>query len=140
MLPRYSTLDGSIGLLHTSAAETGAAGSFRFGLMAEYYGGSEFLRPLNLAGTSAVGGADDARHIGSTLTLSYSPLDFLEIYSSVRAYANSNNRERPGLFQVLGDTNLGVKAAFRVARGIDVGGDVAAYLLNRSGDIGLLLD
>lgn len=87
-----------------------------------------------------MGGTDEASHVGGTVTLSYSPLDFLKIYSSVRAYANSNNRERPSLFQVLGDTNLGVKAAFRVARGVYVGGDAAMYLLNRSGDIGLLLD
>ncbi len=31
ILPRFSTLDGSIGLLHTAAAQLGGAGSFRFG-------------------------------------------------------------------------------------------------------------
>jgi OmpA-OmpF porin, OOP family len=140
MLPRYSSLDGSIGLLHTSSAMLGSAGSFRFGLVGEYFSTSDFLRPASLSGTTFVGGPDDARHVGGTLTLSYSPLDFLEIFSSVRAYANANNRERPSLFQVLGDSTLGVKAAFRVARGFYLGGSVAAYLLNRSGDVGLLLD
>ncbi len=139
-LTRHSSLDGSVGLLRTTSGQLGGAGSFRFGLIGEYFGASEFLRPGSLSGTSAVGGTDEASHVGGTVTLSYSPLDFLEIYSSVRAYANSNNRERPSLFQVLGDTNLGVKAAFRVARGVYVGGDAAMYLLNRSGDIGLLLD
>ncbi len=140
ILSRHSGLDGSVGLLRTSSAQLGGAGSFRFGLIGEYFGTSDFLRPGSLSGTSTVGGPDDASHVGGTVTLSYSPLDFLEIYSSVRAYANSNNRERPALFQVLGDTNLGVKAAFRVARGVYLGGDAAMYLLNRSGDIGLLLD
>lgn len=140
MLPRYSTLDGSIGLLHTSSAALGAAGSFRFGLMGEYASSTGFLRPADLAGTAFVGGEDDARHVGGTLTLSYSPLDFLEVYGSVRAYANANNRERPGLFQVLGDSNLGVKAAFRLTRGFYLGGDLAVFLLNRSGDVGLNLD
>ncbi len=139
ILPRFSSLDGSIGLLHTRAAQTGGAGSFRFGLIGEYYGGSEFLRPPTLAGTSTVG-TDSAQHVGGTATLSYSPLDFLEIFASIRAYANSNDRERPALFQVLGDTTLGVKGAARVWRGLYVGGYASLYLLNRSGDIGLLGD
>lgn len=140
VLPRYSTLDGSIGLLRTSSGQLGGAGSFRFGIIGEYFGTSEFLRPPSLSGTAAVGGTDSADHVGGTVTLSYSPLDFLEVYGSIRAYANSNNRERPTLFQVLGDSNLGVKAAFRVARGIYVGGNAGLWLLNRSGDIGLLGD
>jgi len=137
MLSRFSSLDGSIGLLHTRAAQTGAAGSFRFGLIGEYYGASEFLRPAGLAGTAAVG-TDTAQHVGGTATLSYSPLDFLEIFASIRAYANANDRERPSLFQVLGDTTFGVKGAARVWRGLYVGGFASLYLLNRSGDIGLL--
>lgn len=140
MLPRYSTLDGSIGLLHTASAQTGAAGSFRFGFTGEYFGASEFLRPPALTGTAAVGGADSASHVGGTITLSYNPLDFLEIFGSIRAYANANNRERPGLFQVLGDSNLGVKGAFRVTRGFYLGLDAQVQFLNRSGDVGLLLD
>ncbi|MDB4929711.1 MAG: OmpA/MotB domain protein, partial [Myxococcaceae bacterium] len=139
ILPRFSSLDGSIGLLHTRAAQTGAAGSFRFGLIGEYFGSSEFLRPPTLSGTAATG-TDSAQHIGGTATLSYSPLDFLEIFASIRAYANANDRERPALFQVLGDTTLGVKAAGRIARGLYVGGFASVYLLNRSGDIGLLGD
>jgi outer membrane protein OmpA-like peptidoglycan-associated protein len=137
MLARWSSLDGSIGLLHVSTAETGGAGSFRFGLLGEYFGASEFLRPTGLTG-SMVTGPDSARHIGSTLTLSYSPLDFLEVYANVRAYANSNSRERPSLFQVLGDTILGAKGAYTLFRGFSLGGDAALYLLNRSGEIGLL--
>jgi OmpA-OmpF porin, OOP family len=140
ILPRFSTLDGSIGLLHTASAQTGGAGSFRFGLTGEYASASGFLRPSSLAGTAFVGGEDDARHVGGTLTLSYNPLDFLEIFGSVRAYANANNRERPALFQVLGDSNLGVKAAFRLTRGFYLGGDLSVFLLNRSGDVGLNLD
>lgn len=139
ILPRFSSLDGSIGLLHTRAAQTGGAGSFRFGLIGEYYGGSEFLRPPALAGTAATG-TDSAQHVGGTATLSYSPLDFLEIFASIRAYANSNDRERPALFQVLGDTTIGVKGAGRIWRGLYVGGYASLYLLNRSGDIGLLGD
>lgn len=139
ILPRFSSLDGSIGLLHTRAAQTGGAGSFRFGLIGEYYGGSEFLRPPTLGGTAAIG-TDSAQHVGGTATLSYSPLDFLEIFASIRAYANSNDRERPSLFQVLGDTTFGVKGAARVWRGLYLGGYASLYLLNRSGDIGLLGD
>lgn len=139
LLPRYSALDGSTGLLHTASAQLGSAGSFRFGLIGEYWGGSEFLRPLDLPGSTATG-ADSASHVGGTVTLSYAPLDFLEIYGSVRAYANSNTTERPTLFQTLGDGTLGIKAGRALARGFYLGGDIAVWLLNRSGDIGLLGD
>lgn len=143
ILPRYSGLDGAVGLLHTASAQTGGAGSFRFSLLGEYFAGSEFLRPSGLAGTTLTG-VDDASHVGGTVTLSYSPLDFLEVFGSVRAYATSNNTPmlttRPGLIQVLGDATLGVKGGARVVRGLYLGGDAAVYLLNRSGDIGLLGD
>ncbi len=140
VLPRYSSLDGSIGLLHASSAQLGSAGSFRFGLTGEFFSGSDFLRPTGLSGTIPSGGVDSAGHVGGTVTLSYSPLNFLEVFTSIRAYANSNDRERPSLFQVLGDTTLGVKAAGRLARGFYLGGDATVHLLNRSGDIGLMAD
>lgn len=143
ILPRYSSLDGAIGLLHTASAQTGGAGSFRFSLLGDYFSGSEFLRPTELAGTTLTG-TDSASRVGGTVTLSYSPLDFLEVYGSVRAYATSNTTPmlttRPGLIQVLGDATLGVKAGARVVRGLYLGGDAAVYLLNRSGDIGVLGD
>lgn len=143
ILPRYSGLDGAVGLLHTASAQTGGAGSFRFSLLGEYFSGGEFLRPGGLTGTMATG-VDSASHVGGTVTLSYSPLDFLEVFGSVRAYATSNSTPsmttRPGLIQALGDTTLGVKAGARVVRGLYLGGDAAVYLLNRSGDIGLLGD
>lgn len=143
MLPRFSGLDGAVGLLHTASAQSGGAGSFRFSLLGEYFSGGEFLRPQGLSGT-ALTGVDSASHVGGTVTLSYSPLDFLEIFGSVRAYATSNSSPmmttRPGLIQALGDTSLGVKAGARVVRGLYLGGDAAVYLLNRSGDIGLLGD
>ena len=63
-LTRHSSLDGSVGLLRTTSGQLGGAGSFRFGLIGEYFGASEFLRPGSLSGTSAVGGTDEASHVG----------------------------------------------------------------------------
>ena len=143
ILPRFSGLDGAVGLLHTASAQTGGAGSFRFSLLGEYFSGGGFLRPTGLDGTTATG-VDSASRVGGTVTLSYSPLDFLEVFGSVRAFAVSNSTPmlttRPGLIQALGDATLGVKAGARVVRGLYLGGDAAVYLLNRSGDIGLLGD
>lgn len=139
LLPRYSALDGSTGLLHTASAQLGSAGSFRFGLIGEYWGGSEFLRPTGRLGTAATG-IDSDSHIGGTVTLSYAPLDFLEVYGSLRAYANSNTTERPTLFQTLGDGTLGVKVGHALTPGFYLGGDIAVWLVNRSGDIGLMGD
>src|SRR5690606_13910202 len=61
-------------------------------------------------------------------------------YASLASYANSNATESPALFQVLGDTLLGVKAYYEVLPFLTVGGDISVSLLNTVGDIGLVGD
>lgn len=145
MLPRYSSLSGAIGLLHVATAEAGSDQTFRFGLIGEYFAANGFLRPLNnpnhpmtpVDPRTMMPVGDDAGHIGATLTLSYSPIRYVDVFASLRSYANRNNTERPSLFQVLGDGNLGVKGIYPVFRGLNLGLSAAVYLLNRTGDIGL---
>ncbi len=140
MLPRFSGLDGSIGLVHLSTAEAGSEHTFRFGLLAEYFGSTGFLRPVGNSNHPLTTTPDDTSRIGATLTASYSPLRYLEIFTALRSFATSNNREVPGLFQVLGDAQLGAKGVLPIMRGLTVGASVAAIFLNRAGGIGLNSD
>lgn len=138
MVGRFNSLNGSVGLLHMSTAEAGSDQTFRFGFMFEYFGAQGFLRPPTGTGMTMTTG-DNAQHVGSTFGLSYSPIRYLDIFANVRAYANSNDMERPNLFQVLGDGQLGIKGIYPVARGFNLGLSAAVMLLNRSGDIGVAL-
>ncbi len=160
MLTRYSALDGAIGLLHMATAEAGSDQTFRFGLTAEYFGASGFLcptdpnhpnnvqpmttppttRPAPCVGSGMMTGVgDSSNHIGATFTLSYSPIRYIDIFAGLRSYANFDDHERPQLFQVLGDTNIGVKGIYPIFRGMQIGLAASAYLLNRAGNIGLAL-
>jgi OmpA-OmpF porin, OOP family len=68
------------------------------------------------------------------------PFDFIEIYGAISSYANSNPRENPDLFQVLGDSTLGLKAYYEVLPFLTIGGNVHVDLLNTVGDIGLVAE
>ncbi len=123
----HNTWSGPTGGIHVVDAGSGPSQSFRVGLLTNFFILNNWL----------VGGDHD-QHIGGALSLSWTPLDFLEFFASVTSSANSNDRESPGLFQVLGDTLLGVKAYFEVIPGLTIGGDVSVGLLNTVGDIGLV--
>ncbi|RYE82932.1 MAG: hypothetical protein EOO75_19980, partial [Myxococcales bacterium] len=82
---------------------------------------------------------DSASHFGATFAASATVASFLEAYTSIRSYANSNDQSQPKLLQVLGDTTVGVKLFLpqRPGRVFNVGADLQLLLLNGSGGIGL---
>jgi OOP family OmpA-OmpF porin len=123
----HNTWEGSTGGLHVVDAGSGPSQTFRVQLLTDFFFQNGFLN---------VG--DDNSHIGGSLSLSYTPWDFLEIYASIASYANSNITEVPSLFQVLGDSILGVKGFYEVLPFFTIGGDVGLHLLNTVGDIGLV--
>lgn len=123
----HNTWGGSTGGIHVVDAGSGPSQSFRVGLLTNFFVLNNWLNP-----------ADHNEHIGGALSLSWTPFDFLEIYGSIASYANANNMETPGLFQVLGDSLLGVKVYYEVIPGLTIGGDVSVGLLNTVGDIGLV--
>lgn len=129
----HNTWGGSVGGIHVVDAGSGAAGAFRAQLGIDFFLVNGWLS----LGTSA---SEEHSHIGGSLSLSWNPWDFLEIYASIASWANSNEQENPALFQVLGDTLLGVKAYYHVegAPFLFVGGDIGIGLLNTVGDIGLV--
>ena len=124
-----STWNGATGGLHTVDAGSGPSQSFRVQLLTNFFFANGFLNPN-----------DDNSHIGGAVSLSYTPFDFLEIYASIQSYANSNSTESPALFQVLGDSIIGLKGYYDVLPWLSVGADLGVYLLNTVGDIGLVLD
>ncbi len=137
MLGRYPSLDGAIGLLHMATAEAGSDQTFRFSFIGEYNGNENFLRPTGNTNHPLTTTADNSRHIGATFGLSYTPIRYVDIHLALRSYANYASTSTPHLFQVLGDTWLGVKAFYPIVRGFNIGLDASVYLLNRAGDIGL---
>ncbi|MDP3275790.1 MAG: OmpA family protein [Deltaproteobacteria bacterium] len=137
MIHRFSSLSGAIGLVHLQSAEAGSEQTFRFSLIAEYFGARGFLRPTMNATHPLTTTPEDSSRIGATITASYSPIRYLEIFTALRSFAVANNQERPSLFQVLGDAQIGAKGVFPLTRGFSIGASAAALLLNRAGGIGL---
>ena len=122
-----NTYLGPVGGLRVVDAGSGAPGSFRVQLLTDFFFASDFIQP-----------EDDADHIGGSLSISWTVHEMIELFASVQSYANYNDTGDPELFQVLGDTHLGIKAFYRVLPFLTVGGDLDLALLNTVGDIGLV--
>ncbi len=138
----HNTWNGPVGGFHVVDAGSGAAGAFRAQLGTDFFVMNGWL---TLPGPTAMGVPPNNSHIGGSLSLSWTPFDTvggvpfgLEFYGSIHSYANSNPQENPALFQVLGDTLLGVKASYRALPWLFLGGDVGVQLMNTVGDIGLV--
>ncbi|MCX7807224.1 MAG: hypothetical protein N2515_01325, partial [Deltaproteobacteria bacterium] len=132
----HNTYQGAVGGLHVVDAGSGPSRTFRVQLLTDFFVQSGFLRAPGSPPTVS----DENRHVGGSLSLSYTPFDFIELYGSIRSHANSNATESPALFQVLGDTNLGLKGYIELVPWWILGLDVGVHLLNTVGDIGLVLD
>ncbi|MGE0788700.1 MAG: OmpA family protein [Sandaracinaceae bacterium] len=134
----HNTWQGSVGGIHVVDAGSGADAAFRAQLGLDFFFVDGWL---TLNGVSPDRSTNHS-HIGGSLSLSWTPFEFLEIYASIASYANSNEQEDPNLFQVLGDTLFGVKAFynFEDLRWLTLGGDVSLMFLNTVGDIGLVGD
>ncbi len=146
-LMEHSGISGSTGLLHTSYAGSGAAGTFRTSFLVDYFSTSNFLckdsatnaggTPISCAGKANT--SDHASHVGAFFSLSATPLSWLEGYATIRTYANSDDLGRPALLQVLGDTTFGAKAftPAKLGKIFTFGGEAQLLLLNGTGDVGV---
>lgn len=107
---------GSVGVLHVLSADLGRQGLLRLSGLGEYFNLGDF----------PVIGASDTRSAG-TFALSYVALDWLELYASYSAVANSNSTSSPNLIASLGDVGVGAKLAGRFGRafygGLDLQGN-----------------
>ncbi len=131
----HNSWSGSVGGLRVIDAGSGAPAAFRAQLGTDFF----FIDGW-LTNPEASSRPSNHSHIGGSLSLSWNPFDFIEFYASIASWANSNPQEDPNLFQVLGDTLIGVKGYYRVLPWLFLGGDVGIGLLNTVGDIGLVGD
>jgi len=125
----HNSIDGAVGGFQVVDAGSGPRGTFRLQLATHFFSASDFLNE-----------GDTNGQVGGVLSVSWTPLDFLEVFGTISSYANSNDTESPSLFQVLGDTTLGAKGFYTLPKQpwLTVGGDLTLHLLNTVGDIGLV--
>ena len=144
----HNSWHGPTGGIHVIDAGSGPSQSFRVSLLTHFFEDGGFLDPgargcVDDDGDGRLGLLGNGcgnQQIGGVLSLSYTPWDFLEIFASIGSRANSNPEEIPVLFQVLGDTYLGVRGFVEIAPWFTFGGDLSVAFLNTVGDIGLVLD
>ncbi len=123
-----NTWKGATGGVHVVDAFNAPGETFRLQLGIDFFMSDGFLQP-----------ADDNKYVGGSLAFSWSIIDELEVFAAIESHANFNNQESPKLFQVLGDTTLGIKGYYPVLPWLAIGGDFRLGLLNTVGDIGLVL-
>jgi OmpA-OmpF porin, OOP family len=139
-LEETNSMGGATGLLRTVEAGSGAAGTFRLHLLADWFTKSSFLcspdYPCPIAPNAT---ADAASRIGSSIGLSVTPLEFLEAFAAIRSYSNSDDRNRPDVFQVIGDANMGVKAFTpnKIGQLVNFGGAADLLFRGASGGTGM---
>jgi len=127
-LDEGATLVGAVGLLRTRHAELQAPGQFRVGFAGQWYEAG-FLctssNPCSTRGAPSIT-SDSLNHLGGTLLVGASIVQLgpgtLDAVLSIEGYGNSDSANRPSPLQVLGDSNLGVSYAARLARVLSLGG------------------
>ncbi len=133
----HNTWSGPVGGFRVVDAGSGATAAFRAQLGLNFFFADGWL---TLPEGTGLGLSTSNSHVGGSLSVSWNPWEFLEIYAALASWANSNPQENPELFQVLGDTVFGVKGSYRALPWLYVGGDVSVGFLNTVGDIGLVGD
>jgi len=108
----------------------------------DWFQTSSFLcydtNPCHIPGTPD-SSPDSATHFGANIGLSVTPIDFLEAYATIRSASNFNDRGRPKLLQVLGDTTFGLKAFTpnKLGQVFNFGGAADLLFLNGAGGVGI---
>jgi len=141
-LQEHNSIFGGTGLLRTLSAGSGSAGTFRLHLLMDWFQTSSFLcydsNRCHIPGTPD-SSPDSATHFGANVGLSVTPIEFLEAYATIRSASNFNDRGRPKLLQVLGDTTLGIKAFTpnKLGQTFNFGGAADLLFLNGAGGVGI---
>jgi hypothetical protein len=117
------TAGGPTGLLHTPSAVPEEAGTVRASLYVDWFRASRFLSPN-----------DEHAHSGGTASIGATVLRGVDAYVVGRAYTNSNSQS-PALYEVFGDTTLGLKLA-RAFGMVGLGGGGEVLLGNGPGSVG----
>jgi outer membrane protein OmpA-like peptidoglycan-associated protein len=115
-----NTYFGPVGGIYVLDAAGGAAQSFRLQAITDFFYIKDYLY-----------NNDKDRYVGSALSLSFTPIKYLELSAAVDNRANRNSRGVPKVLSSLGNMTFGVKAWGEPMRGFALGGDV--QLAFRSG-------
>lgn len=105
------------------AAYGAAPKTIRLGLGLDWFSKGGFIRE-----------DDEVSRFGATVSLSGSPIDYLELWLSWRAQSTTSNLTDPGLLQALGDLGLGARGYYPVHPAISVGLDAALTFVSGIGD------
>jgi outer membrane protein OmpA-like peptidoglycan-associated protein len=138
-----NSLQATTGLLHLSEASSGAPGTFRVSFWGSWFNSSGFLCNAESICPSLRGepetAEDESERVGAHFGISATLLPFLEAFIGLHNTASSDNRGRPQLLQILGDTNLGLKGflPWQPDQMFSFGGQVQLMLLNGTGSVGL---
>ncbi len=122
----YNTILGLTGGVHVVDANSGEAGTFRIAAAGQFFRRSGFLLPV-----------DQHRRVGGSVSLSATPLAYLELAAALTTYSNESSDGTRSVYQVIGDSHLFAKSMFAVTPVLSVGGDMELALLNGVGGIGL---
>jgi outer membrane protein OmpA-like peptidoglycan-associated protein len=135
------SLVGGIGLLHMQTAEVGAPLHFRVGLHVQGFSQDQFL----IAATGSPGqsgyqpGDSNERFLGDLVVGLTGPdlavLRNLELYLAIFNSSNQNKRTDPGrsdpaVILALADVALGLKGAYEVMKGLNVGANFGVRFFN----------
>ena len=116
---------GQTGLFRVYSAERqpSSATTFSLSMHGEWFNEKNFIE---------VG--DDVSRIMGTGALTYTPLDFMEIYAALYGFTNTG-KASTSLLQKIGDLRTGVKFGFDLSRAVSIGTSFGAEILNGAGDI-----
>ena len=116
---------GGTGLIRTGAANSVDPGLIRLSLGVDFFSSSGFLRE-----------SDEVTRFGGILSLSGSPIDYLELWLNVRLASVDSTITEPNLLQTQGDLGFGLKGFYPVAGIFSVGADFQLDVLSSVGGSG----
>ncbi len=126
------TIAGPTGLIRLVTTDIGSTHTFRVGLHTEMFSSAGFL----------VKDDDNSRFRG-TLSISYTPWKYLELFTNISSMANNNERKRKTedldqpLILALGDWTIGAKGQYPIKPWLGLGGQFALTFLNSVGGVSL---
>lgn len=125
----FPSSSGAIGIDRTMTAEVGVVDTYRLRAALGGFSASDF----------PVDGADND-FLETSLSLGYTPADFVEVYLMVGGTSNTNTAGRPELIQTQGDVSLGGKFVGKVSPMVNAGGALNLHLLSDVGSGGFAWD
>jgi outer membrane protein OmpA-like peptidoglycan-associated protein len=124
---------GETGLVRVREAFGGPPMSIRLSLHGGFFSSGSFLNYLDQVDYSE-------SNVQGQVGLSFTPIEYLEAFVSLRSTSNKNSASRPSLLQTQGDLELGAKGIYPVLPYLGLGLDAAVSFTNGIGDVAPAFD